>query len=400
MQQTKSYYLVALFLIPVAGTFGHYIAPNEPIFKGQDWGIVVAYVLFVVAILLWIPQRWDFHWGKLEVAFLVNALILWTYQSARTQLDQNVFNLTAFLFPLALLLISLKKPSPNAVRHAYLAMLIGLIAISALSLISGGLGITLNGFYGIDSSESRIPVVSDLFGIENRWAGPFGSVNYAGPVGGLILISAFAFKGKGRLALCLGGLAILMLSQARTSIVAVLLAFLTLVLFSSPLIRSSRSTVYRTLLVASTASALFLYVLLIDPSLNGRTPIWSGFFGLFLDQPITGVGYSGVANYISLHISDPGFIPHNHAHSIYLDIAARFGLPALLLTLSLLAITLWVSWQNRGLDAGTSLALCVYIFIAGIAETIFSWQYITIYFFALLFINFGQRTRGSALIHA
>jgi len=271
-------------------------------------------------------------------------------------------------------------------------MLFALITISVLSLILGGVGTTLNGFYGIDSSVSRIPIISDLFGIENRWAGPFGSVNYAGPVGGLILISAFAFKGKCRLALSLGGLAILMLSQARTSIVAVLLAFLVLLLFSSPLIRSSRSTVYRTLLVASTASALFFYVLLIDPSLNGRTPIWSGFFGLFLDEPITGVGYSGVGNYISLHISDPGFIPHNHAHSIYLDIAARFGLPALLLTLSLFAITLWVSWQNRHLDAGTGLALCVYILAAGIAETIFSWQYITIYFFALFFINTGALT--------
>ena len=339
------------------------------------------------------PQRWDIHWGALELAFLVNAYILWTYQSASTQLDQNVFNLTAFLFPLVLLLIYLKKPTPSGVRRAYLALLIGLIAISVLSLIFGGVGITLNGFYGIDSGISRIPIVSDLFGIENRWAGPFGSVNYAGPVGGLILISAIAFKEKGRLALCLGGLAILMLSQARTSIVAVLLAFLILALFSSPMSRSSRRAVYRTLLVASTASALFFYVLFIDPSLNGRTPIWSGFFGLFLDQPITGVGYSGVGNYISLHISDPGFIPHNHAHSIYLDIGARFGLPALLLTLSLFAITLWVSWQNRHLDAGRSLALSLYIFVAGIAETIFSWQYITIYFFALLFINFGQRTR-------
>ena len=36
--QNRFNYLIPLFLIPIVGTFGHYVAPNEAIFKGQDLG--------------------------------------------------------------------------------------------------------------------------------------------------------------------------------------------------------------------------------------------------------------------------------------------------------------------------------------------------------------------------
>ncbi len=50
--RTKLNYVVPLFLIPVVGTFGHYLAPNVPIFRSQDWGIVFSFVFALFAILL------------------------------------------------------------------------------------------------------------------------------------------------------------------------------------------------------------------------------------------------------------------------------------------------------------------------------------------------------------
>ncbi len=384
--QTRFNYLIPLFLIPVAGTFGHYIAPNDPIFKGQDWGIIASFLLAMVAVFLWLFHRFEFKWSPMQSAFFFIALALWLLQTISTQLDQYQFNLTAFLFPLILMLIWLKRPSSAMLNNAFLCMLYGLLLIGLLSLILGQIGVTLNGFYGVDSGVSRIPILGDLFGIDTRWAGPFGSVNYAAAVGGLLLISGFAFKGVNRWLISIGGLLVLMLSQGRTSLVAVLAAAILLAAYSGTVTQSARRIQYRIILVIGPAIGLTIYVLVLDPTFNGRTPIWSNFFELFLSKPITGVGSSGVQEYIDLGLSDPLFVPQNHAHSVYLDVAARYGILALILTLALFAIAFLLAWNQQSSNNGTNLSILIYVFVAGIAETIFSWQYTSIYFLTILFI--------------
>jgi O-antigen ligase len=389
-------YSAFIFLVPVVSVFGHYIAPNQPIFKGHDWGIISAYLLIFLATVAWIPLKWNFSWSRLQLLFFMVALMLWIYQTVRTQLDQSLFNISAFIFPYALFLIFTKRPSSNQIRLAFLVMLYGLLAISFLSLILGATGVASDGFDGIDSAESRIPILSDLTGIDTRWAGPFGSVNYASPAGGLIVIGGLIFHGRNRVLLCMGGALIMVLAQSRTSIVALLIGLIVYLLFSAALNRSPHKALLRTSIAAVAACTLLIYVLLIDPSLNGRTPIWGGFFELFQNEPLFGVGFSGIQDYITLNLLEPGFVPHNHAHSVYFDIATRYGIVPFILTLLLLSLSIFVGWRTRNEDRGTQLALGIYVVFAGVAETIYSWQYLSIYFAALLSISLSSNLKSKS----
>jgi O-antigen ligase len=387
--QNRFNYLIPLFLIPIVGTFGHYVAPNEAIFKGQDWGIIGSFLLAGIAVLLWLPRRFDFNWNRTHLIFFVVSLALWLLQTISTQLDDSLFNLSAFLFPLVVVLIWAKNPDSAMVSKAFLFMLYGLLLIGLLSLVLGEIGLTSNGFYGVDSGVWRIPFLGDIFGIETRWAGPFGSVNYAAPIGGLLLVSGFAFAGANRALISFGGLVVLTLSQGRTTLVAVLAAGLVLAAYSNVVVQSAHRIQYRLLLVLGPAIALGIYILTQDPTLAFRTQIWLNFFELFLSKPLTGVGFSGVGEFINEQmLSDPLFIPHNHAHSVYLDLAARYGVLALFLTVALFVTVFTVVWRRRLSDKGIGLSILIFVSIAGISETIYSWQYCTVYFLTLIYVLF------------
>ena len=396
--QNRFNYLIPLFLIPVVGTFGHYVAPNEAVFKGQNWGIVGSFLLAGIAVLLWIPRRFDFNWNRVHLSFFLISLVLWLLQTISTQLDQSLFNLTAFILPLVIVLIWAKNPDSAMMRQAFLFMLYGLLVIGLLSLLLGEIGFAPNGFYGVDSGRSRIPVLSNIFGIETRWAGPFGSVNYAAPVGGLLLVSGMAFTGTNRALISLGGLLMLTLAQGRTTLVAVLAAGLVLVAYSDLVVQSAHRIQFRLLLAFGPAITLAIYVLTQDPTLAFRTQIWLNFWELFLSKPLSGVGSSGVGQYLSEQmVADPTFVPHNHAHSVFLDLAARYGVLALILSLVLYVIVFTVAWQRRLSDKGNGLSILIFVSIAGISETIYSWQYCTFYFLALIYVLFtcSKKNPGS-----
>jgi O-antigen ligase len=179
----------------------------------------------------------------------------------------------------------------------------------------------------------------------------------------------------------------MVLAQSKTSIIALLVSQIIYLLFSTPMSSSPHKVLLRTVIAAVTASTVFIYMLASDPSLNGRTPIWSGFLELFKNDPLLGVGFSGIQEYITLNLLEPGFVPHNHAYSVYFDIATRYGIVPFMLKLFPLSISVFISWRKRNEDQGTPLALCTYVVVAGIAETIYSWLYLSIYLMALPYIK-------------
>ena len=106
-------YLWVLFLIPAASQFGHYLAPNEPVFKGHDYGILVAAVLTLVSAALWIPCLKCGSLPRSALLFLVMVAIAWACQISRIQRDGSLFAPTVFVLPAALPLIGFKGPSPH-----------------------------------------------------------------------------------------------------------------------------------------------------------------------------------------------------------------------------------------------------------------------------------------------
>jgi hypothetical protein len=308
------------------------------------------------------------------------------YQVVRTQLDGSTFNLSAFAVPLVIVLILLKPPRLSEVKLAGLALAYSLILVSALSLVFGALGVGPDGFAVTDSGQSRFWIFSDWMGINARWGGPFGSVNLASPVGGLLVILAFSYKGAHRYLFLCSGIVILILSQGRSPIVA-LVAGLIIVAMWSPSVARFK---YRILLRVTAAAGLALgyagSVLLYDPTFNGRTVIWSNFGSLWLESPLTGAGSSGINDFIASKANTPGFVPHNHMHSVLGDILVRYGAPLLVLSLGVFIASIVISIRSASRDSGKNLAIVIFVVLAGLTETIHSFSYLSVYLCALLFV--------------
>jgi hypothetical protein len=381
-----TWYLPILFTIPAFATYFHSLAPNENIFKGQDWGIWVAFLLTLVATLSWLACRDSTRLVPLARAALTLMLLAWMYQVVRTQLDGSTFNLSAFAVPLAIVLILLKPPRLSEVRLAGLTLAYSLILVSALSLAFGALGVGPDGFAVTDSQAGSPWFFNDWVGLHTRWGGPFGSVNLASPVGGLLVILAFSYKGVHRYLIMCSGLLIFSLSQARSPIIGIV-AGLVILTMSSPLVARFK---YRIPLRLTTFTGLALgyagSVLLYDPTFNGRTVIWSNFGNLWLESPLTGVGSSGINNFIAGEAGTPGFVPHNHMHSVLGDILVRFGAPLFILSLGVFIASIVISIRSASRDSGKNLAIVVFVVLAGLTETIHSFNYLSVYLCALLFV--------------
>jgi O-antigen ligase len=126
----------------------------------------------------------------------------------------------------------------------------------------------------------------------------------------------------------------------------------------------------------------------MDPTLAFRTPIWSDYLGLAHDSILTGVGTSGVNQYLAdSATAQPEKIVYSHGHSIYIDGLTRYGIFWLILTLAVFAVAFYAVWKARnGFLGSRGLALVTFIFFAGLTETIFSWAYVYIYLLALILV--------------
>jgi O-antigen ligase len=389
------WFLPILFTIPAMSAYFHSIAPNENVFKGQDWGIWVAFALFVSAVISWLFSQASVPLSPLARVALLFMFTAWLYQVVRIQLDGSLFNLTAFVVPFALIMVSVKPPTFKAVWFSGLTLGYSLIAVSVASILFGVLGFGPDGFDVTDSGGSRIPLLGELLGIETRWGGPFGSVNYAAPIGGLLVVLAFNYNKANRYVFLSSGIVILTLSQARSTVFAVGVALVILALWSAPISRIKNGISLRVIVLVGLAVAYFAYVFFFDRSLNGRATIWVDFGDLWLQSPWFGVGDSGIIDFVNSRDSDPSFVPHQHAHSVLFDELVRFGVPMLFLSVGTFVSALLLSLRSASIDFGRNLAIVVFVLLAGLTETIHSFSYMTAYMCVLLFVvlssNSGRR---------
>jgi len=386
VKELKSNYLIPLFLVPVAANFGNSLAPGQAIFFGQGWGILASFVLAGVAICMWLftSQHSD-EWTNPQKAFLILMGIAWGYQTVSTYLDHQAFNYSAFLLPLTAILLLLKKPTNEMIVQAFKWFLNGLVLIALISLTLGFIDLYPSGFEAADSGSSRVPVLGDLFGINTRWAGPFASVNLAAPVGGLLVVAGLTMQGITRPISIGGGILILLLSQGRTSIFATLVGISIVVMYSKRFQTLNHRTVFRIFIALTLALFLMIYIFFADRTLAARTYIWENFILLFWTQPMTGIGTSGLEQYIALGGESVNSILYSHGHNVMIDIGTRYGIFLLLLTLGLLTIPLLITWRSRDVTNGGPLALMAFVIFAGLAETIHDWQYLSIFTVAIFY---------------
>jgi hypothetical protein len=378
--RTRGVYAWIAFALPAAGIFGHALAPGAQIWKSQDFGVLASVAMAGLVLALWALYRRQAGSTALVTAFMAVIGLAWLITVVRIQADGSVFTLGAFALPIVVVALWSKPPGAGDMRIAGLVLAYGLAVAALLSIPLGLLGVMPSGFDEADSAACRTPILCDLTGGLDRWAGPFGSVNYAAPAGGLILVLALAGRGVHRWLLGSAGLIVLGLSQGRSALLGVLVAVLVLVLWGRRVSDSSRRGLIRGVVITGALAGVIAYIVVLDPTFNGRTPIWADFSRLWASAPLAGVGDSGVADYIA---GREGLLTFSHAHSALFDTLVRWGmLPALLGVTSFVLAGIVAGRALRAVGPGP-LAVVAFVVAAGLTETIHGWAYWSAYLAAL-----------------
>ena len=128
-----------------------------------------------------------------------------------------------------------------------------------------------------------------------------------------------------------------------------------------------------TLIVA--AFVFVVLIMLIDPTLNNRTPVWATFWNLWWTSPLVGVGGEGIANAIQGDGLLDGWA--THGHNVLIDPLARVGLLGLLSILVALASALVLTLRAAELGRQAGLVVLACFLAIGITEDVVDWRYLS-----------------------
>lgn len=376
--RNRAIYLWVLFLTPPVATFAHYLAPNRPLIEAQDAGIVVAYLLVGVAALLWFVYRTNRRWSTTTLVFLALVIVTWLYEIARIQLDDTVFNLTALLFPVALVGIALRPASGRDLRVAMVVFGYALVILAAISLVFGSLGVIPDGFKVSDGGGQRFALLTDI-GVPGRWGSFLGSVNYASAVGALLVVLGSGLRRWNSWIFLSSGVLLLILGQGRAAVMGAIAGVLIIVLWGPRVQAMHQRVRVRVITCAVIAAGVISYVLLVDPTLSYRNVIWETYLRFASVQPLTGIGNSGVLASLGDPILNPTNVLHDHAHSVLFDGFVRWGIIWLVLSLAIFAMSVVVGLGCLRRGNPLPLGVAVFVLTAGLVETLHSWTYWNFY---------------------
>ena len=372
-------YLSVLLLSVVLAQFVQYLAPTQVIFKGQPAGVIVKVVLVAASFVLWWLFKPTDIWPPILRWLLAALALTWLITIALSVARDDLFNLTAFLGPVAIAMIWLKKPTLKATFTAGDVFAWGLVSIAAAAQLLDIFGIKSLNFEGWNRLSTKVwdqfPFLFRIIDYLHRWEGPFGNVNYAGPIGAFLLVYGLFRRGPSRVIFVLAGALIVIASDGRASLVASATGVLTAIILLPSIGRITLPTWTRIALAAAFGATAVFLLITRDPTLNGRTPIWSSYLAGWTNAPISGIGGNGITAAIGA-----GEVPlgATHGHSLFIDPLLRYGSIGTFVVILVVAIAVVIVLRAgmRGFVVGASIMATS--IVDGLSEDLVDWRYLSI----------------------
>jgi hypothetical protein len=377
LRRSAAPYLSLIVVTIVLARFAQYLWPTQPFVKGQGPAIVLTFAGFGAALVIGSLYRPQGVWPA-EFRWVIGAWgALWAVGVGLSLVHGDLFNITALLVPLLLLLIVLKMSSVRATLAVCDVLALSLIVIAILSQALDAAGIKVLANEG----WNRWPILTEILGPIGRWQGPFGSVNYAGPAGTFILMLGLLRSGWQRPVFIVAGGVIVFLSDSRSAMLSCAVGVAALVALT-PRVGSRRNPIWiRVAAPVLVAAGALAYIVLVDPTFNLRTPVWEVFLTQWTSSPLIGVGGTGIQDLIA-----SGALPAwaNHGHNLLVDPLGRFGVVGGVAVLSVLVATgvVVVKAAHRGFVAPLVL-LCTFA-AAGVSDALVDWRYFSIFALPLM----------------
>ena len=367
----RNVYLAALGIGLVAERYVNYLFYERVVYWGQPANVVTTFGLFALSIIAWVvaPKRKAAN-GYLRL-FLMAMAVAWVVHWFLYRIHGEAMNYTAALYIPILALILFKSPSLADAKIAILSFAWATSAVLVFTRVFEMLGwLSIRsqpeGIINFDEDRYFLPL-NELMGIDGRWPGPFGHNGDTAMMGALLIVIAVAFWSRSSWVFLMVGTLTLLLTNGRASIGAAAAGIVLIAMFS----RSGRlDLIPRTTRIVGgsfllLAGALFMFAR--PAGLTGRENIWPAFLELWWESPLVGVGGRGIAD--GNEIAQL----YGHAHSLYIDELARWGLAGFITQFTAIGIGMFIAARAGGLGYPGPLAVIGTYLITGITEPRNSW---------------------------
>jgi O-antigen ligase len=366
-------YLTVLAVGIVIARFAGYLWFEQPILKGQSANIVLLFIFFAFALILWLRlerRAWATGWFRV---FLILMSLAWVVTLIVFRYHGDSFNYTAFLYVPILGMIAFKPPRAEETWTAITAYAWAVSFVLISTRIFEMLGLLMVkqqaiGVIKFDEERYFLPV-NDLLGIDGRWPGPFGHNGDTAMMGALLIVIAFAHWTRGSWLFLFVGAFTLLITYGRASIGAALVGIILILMFTN---NSVVSRVNRPLrfVIGLVALGIGAFVVFSGAAgLTGRNSFWPAFLDLWRSEPWFGVGGSGIA--VSGGITQE----FGHAHSLYIDLLARYGVILFVLQMLALAVGVGIALYAARLGQPGALAILTAFLVTGITEPRNDWMH-------------------------
>jgi len=348
------------------------LGQGDPVFKGQSAAIVLFFVVFGLAFLFWLGIKNRVKASGLLSGFLILMSIAWFAHLFLYRIHGDAFNYTALLYVPILAMIWLKPPTLQEAWNAIFAFAWTVAVVLVLTRILEMLGVLAlksqsQNIITFDEERYFLPL-NDVLGIDGRWPGPFGHNGDTAMMGALLIVIAVAYWTRASWVFLFVGVFTLLVTSGRASTGATIAGIIILVIFAKAGRISQIPQAIRIWggLAALAVGAVFMYSR--SAGVTGRDNFWPAFLKLWESSPWVGIGTSGIS--VSGGITQE----YGHAHNLYIDELARYGLLGFLTQFG--AITLGVVIAFLAAKRGVSgpLAILTAYLVTGVTEPRNQWM--------------------------
>lgn len=360
-------------LVSVAfGAWSNYLAgqvsPDGFTFKAQSLGILVPLAGFPVALVLWFLYQGHRARDPWIITFFVLLFLAWPIHVLIARSHGDQFAHTVWLYLPILAMIAFKLPSPHeawVVIRIFAWLASGILVITFLLEFAGAITVFALSPEIIEWEKTQywIPL-SGFMHVDGRWPGPFGYNSKTGFIGALIVLIAITRWNKWS-GLLLGiGVMALLLTAARSSLLACVAGLAVLAIFarSGPTSRIPIKFRLTGAVIGVVAVALlFLFSPTATTGRFGEGGIWQGFLNLWATSPWIGVGQVGI-------LADPIAGISMEAHNQFIQELTRFGLIGLITQYSAFVVALSLAAVSALRRASLPLAIFVAFGVASLSE--------------------------------
>lgn len=364
-------YLLFIGIGALLARWSPYFVRDEFTVKDQPPSVLLTYLFFGIAIvanLLYKPQA---KAGKNLRLILALFGLYWASQFVLTLFHGDGYNFTAFLLPVALIMIWLKPPSrKDSLSTITILGLILLLILTATYILE--VTNTVNPLptpVGLNNWESErywLPL-DGFLGVDGRWVGPFGHNTRAAMAATFVTVIGFSKLTRVSWLLIPGGVYFLLISGVRAGFLATLAALAVVILFSN--FRPIRSLSLWTKIAFLLAGVAFIALLFArsGAGTTGRDTIWLAFLELFPEGPTFGVGQTGMLTGGDITRASMD------AHNLFLDPLIRYGLFGFAIFVMLMAVMTYQSLRAAKFQVVSPAAILTAYVVASMTDIQNDW---------------------------